>query len=386
MPGPAVRAEAIQTEWSEVLERLRRPDTGYWDDGTPVVYEGVAAQIVATGPDRFQQVRDQAEALLGDSDARMYGGFAFDEERGGAPWDAWPAAHFILPATEYRRQGDEVVRIDNDVDGWDAAPPPAPAPVPPTTVTDMKGWSDAVARALGAIHDGDATKIVLARCRRAPQADCVDMLHRLRAAEPGTTSFLMRRGPDAFYGATPETLVEVGDRVRTHALAGTAPVGADWLIDSNKDLLEHELVVTYLRGQLERKGALDVRQGRRGLRRLRHVQHLETPLEASIPDCHILDLAEALHPTPAVCGLPPGYSRRLLRALEPFPRGWYTGAVGWFDGHGRGRLDVALRSALATPEATWLFAGAGIVSGSRAEDEWDETTHKLQTFEELLSP
>ena len=361
---------------------LAESDTGFWDAGEVRVWQGCAVELIAHGPTRFEDIRRQADAL-GLDDARFYGGFAFHGGPAVEPWRGFPAARFVLPerevvwrdgvATETTHEASPVGPEHQD----EAAGPTRPD-------TDKPRWHRAVEAALDAIDQGDATKVVLSRCQRGPPTDPVRALERLSTLEPVTTRFLMRGGGAAFFGATPETLVRLDDRVRTHALAGTAPAGDASLMHSSKDLLEHELVVTYLRGRLESAGVTDMQQGRRRLRRMRHVQHLETPLEGDAPGRHVLDLVAALHPTPAVCGLPPRRSQELIRSLEGYPRGWYSGAVGWFDARGRGEFAVALRSALATAEATWLFAGAGIVPGSDPAAEWDETARKLLTLEELL--
>ncbi len=62
------------------------------------------------------------------------------------------------------------------------------------------------------------------------------------------------------------------------------------------------------------------------------------------------------------------------------PRGWYAGPVGWVDGAGSGELWVALRSGLFAGRRAWLYAGAGIVRGSRADAEYDETAIKLDAL------
>ena len=65
-----------------------------------------------------------------------------------------------------------------------------------------------------------------------------------------------------------------------------------------------------------------------------------------------------------------------MQAHEPTPRGWYAGAIGWFDAAGDGSFAVALRSALVRGNQAWLFAGAGIVAGSVAARERAEVELK----------
>ena len=119
--------------------------------------------------------------------------------------------------------------------------------------------------------------------------------------------------------------------------------------------------------------------------RLRHVEHTETRIEAELSSHGLLDIAAALHPTPATCGVPRDAAMRLLRTVEPAPRGWYGGGVGWMDADGEGHITVALRCALVTAQATEAWVGAGIVAGSDEELEWQETQAKLRGLAEAVA-
>jgi menaquinone-specific isochorismate synthase len=172
-----------------------------------------------------------------------------------------------------------------------------------------------------------------------------------------------------------------GRTVQTEALAGSIGRGEtteedEWLAsqlrDSEKDVHEHDLVTETIRDQLAPLAA-DIRTGSRVVRRLATVQHLRTPIRATLADDeHVLRLVEALHPTPAVGGLPPTAALRTIRETEAFDRGWYAAPVGWFDAEGDGAFAVAIRSALARERTATLFAGAGIVADSDPDSEWDE--------------
>jgi len=98
----------------------------------------------------------------------------------------------------------------------------------------------------------------------------------------------------------------------------------------------------------------------------------------------LLDLAAALHPTPAVCGVPREAALRELALCEPFDRGWYAGALGWVDGAGEGDLVVGLRSALLRDGSAWAFAGCGIVAASDPDAELVESELKLRPVLEAL--
>ena len=150
---------------------------------------------------------------------------------------------------------------------------------------------------------------------------------------------------------------------------------------ASREVLRHHLethVADAIREQLE-PFASSVGTGDRSVRRLATVQHLRTPISAELAgDEHVLSLVEALHPTPAVGGLPPDAALETIRETETFDRGWYAAPVGWFDASGNGTFAVAIRSALARGDAATVFAGAGIVADSDPDREWDEVQLKYR--------
>ncbi|MFW5977669.1 MAG: chorismate-binding protein, partial [Halohasta sp.] len=140
----------------------------------------------------------------------------------------------------------------------------------------------------------------------------------------------------------------------------------------------HALVAETIRDQLA-PFAASVSTGERQIKRLATVQHIHTPITAELAaDTHVLSLVEALHPTPAVGGLPPEAALETIRETEPFDRGWYAAPIGWIDAAGNGTFAVGLRSAVATRRRATLFAGVGIVGDSDPDREWDEVELKFR--------
>jgi len=94
-----------------------------------------------------------------------------------------------------------------------------------------------------------------------------------------------------------------------------------------------------------------------------------------------LDLALALHPTPAVGGVPARAAAELIREIEG-DRGFYAGAVGWCDQRGDGRWVVSIRGAVLSADrrTAVAHAGGGIVAESDPDAEVDETTTKFTTI------
>jgi isochorismate synthase len=250
-------------------------------------------------------------------------------------------------------------------------------------------WNALVARALAAIRSGALDKVVLARAIDVESEAPLDpeaLLAALELRYPSCRAFLVRGDSSAFLGATPEILCRVdGDRLQADALAGSAaPNEAEKLASSAKDLREHRGVVEHIARALEEvadhvEWPLEPR-----IRALANVAHLYTPVVARLGRGRgVADVAAALHPTPAVGGVPSAAALRFLAEHEGLDRGLYAGLVGWV-GDGRAELAVALRSALVRGRRARLFVGSGIVEGSSPEAEWEETEMKARALLDAL--
>jgi isochorismate synthase EntC len=150
---------------------------------------------------------------------------------------------------------------------------------------------------------------------------------------------------------------------------------------SAKDTAEHALTASHVRRALE-PFAGDVRAQPPEIVRFTNIQHLATTVHATLTEPHatLLDLAAALHPTPAINGEPADRASRLIKELEGMERGWYAGAVGWLDGRGDGELAIAIRCGLLSLDTVRLFAGNGIMPDSDPATELDETETKLRAL------
>ena len=95
-------------------------------------------------------------------------------------------------------------------------------------------------------------------------------------------------------------------------------------------------------------------------------------------------LCRELHPTPAVGGCPTDTAVQRIRDWEGFDRGWYAAPFGVI-GRDVVELAVAIRSACVKEKRLSLFSGAGIVSGSTPDQEWDEIENKIVDFIRILT-
>jgi menaquinone-specific isochorismate synthase len=406
-------------------------------DGDGFVGHGVAHRMdPGTGPERFRRARELATAALaatttshlptaagtvahetdvptpGPVDgAIVVGSFTFDEEDEGsllivpsalthhhggmtrhitiAPQVApSPSAERTAPAVTAPAAASPAAASAGAAEPRDRRPRFAGA-----TVTD-EAWLEAVQRVLDAIAAGEAEKVVLARDQhlwaRAP-FDLVEVVARLAERFPSCFTFLV----DGLVGASPELLLQrrrqeltslvlAGTAARSADTAEDARLGAD-LLASTKDREEHALALQSVHEVLTPLcSRIDI-PAEPMLLRLANVQHLATPISATLAGPHhVLDLVGLLHPTAAVGGTPRARAIELIRANEGLGRRRYAGPVGWCDASGDGEWAIALRCAEIRGDRARLFAGAGLVAGSTPVDELRETWLKLGAMRGVL--
>jgi isochorismate synthase len=313
---------------------------------------------------------------------------------GALPFDVKQPAALLVP---------DAVRRTDALPHWPTGPLPAVRIA--ATVPAPAEYRARISRARDqlAAPGNSLRKVVLARALRltadAP-LDARAILRRLVNADPSGYGYLVdlsAAGADyagaALVGASPELLVaRSGDRVECQPFAGSAPRAADPEIDaangaalagSAKDRHEHQLVIDTMRAALAPLCDELTIAPEPQLSRTAAVWHLCTPISGRLRDTSTtaIDLALALHPTPAVGGVPTEAASELIAELEG-DRGFYAGATGWCNAGGDGLWVVSIRCAqLSADRRTALArAGGGIVAESDPDDEVEETTTKFATI------
>lgn len=241
-------------------------------------------------------------------------------------------------------------------------------------------------------------KIVLAQktsIKFASKVNPLAVFKKLTQQAPGSFHYYFQPQDDcAFFGASPERLFKrQGLDIESEALAGTKPRGKTAaedayfekiLRDSPKDAREHEIVVEAIKGVFKKLCVSFQADTKPSVAKASSAHHLITYfrgiLKEAIDDARILT---GLHPTPAVGGMPRTRVLKAIAKLEPFERGWYAGPIGYI---GSDSVDfaVALRCALMRGSYVNLYAGAGIVEGSTADEEWQEIEQKKSIFLNLF--
>ena len=380
---------------------------------------GAAFTLEAQGSERCRSIQAQAHEVWSQLDTsrcdaaaprpRFFGGLAFQPgqaERG--LWRGFGDARFILPELSYLKNSAGawlclVVRGGGwSKDSFRARLEPrltralqalfssTPAREAARELAREECSEPEFARLVSAaqaeIEAGRAQKIVVAR--RVSLSLDRELLPevvqgRLRDDAPESTRFAFRVGSATFLGATPEQLLQKrGTELRTEAVAGSISAddatAAKHLLESDKDIREHEFVVSEILRLLGPLSSELSPAPRREVHRLRTVLHLRTPIQGKLRESsHVLELVGRLHPTPAVGGVPTLAAIDFITQHEPDQRGWYSGPFGWFDESGDGRFVVALRCGVVSGKYAELYAGAGVVADSNAASEFAETRWKL---------
>lgn len=294
----------------------------------------------------------------------------------------------------------------------DPEPPPSVLPrgtaTPPAWHAEMPAdeYRAAVVEAVRRVRAGDVGKVVLARSLAGaapPHHGLVRALIALRRRDPHAHLFAMPLPPTdtlphgVIAGASPELLVRRrGTAVLSRPLAGSAPRSPDPAVDaaaatrlraSAKENAEHRFVVEAVADTLAPHCVeLDVDRSP-SLDATATVWHLASTVRGRLRDrdTTAIDLAAALHPTPAVGGTPRAAALRAIADIETVPRGFYAGCAGWVDRQGDGDWVVTLRCIEVRGATARLFAGGGIVAGSDPDEELAETDAKFATMLEALS-
>ncbi len=369
--------------------------------GTGFAGRGVAARV-RVAPGRLASAAADVRQLLSAIEAD---GSHPPLAVGALPFSTSIEGQLIVPELLVRRERDGTTSLT--ITGSDPRPEPGadwarwvgeplhmtddarPTEYVVRSVTDVRRWRELVAAAARDVAAGRLGKVVLARevaveaNRTIPVAD---VIRRLGLAYP----FCMVFAADGFVGASPELLVaRQGERVWSQPLAGTAPRhgtpgsdldGGSSLMSSAKERQEHRLVVDAVGRALARFcHVLEVPEVP-SVVPIGTVAHLGSAIEGRLaePLPSAMDLASALHPTPAVAGTPTESALAHIADVESVDRGRYAGPVGWVDAADDGEWAVAIRSAELVGSTARLLAGAGIVAESVADAELAETELKLQ--------
>lgn len=182
-----------------------------------------------------------------------------------------------------------------------------------------------------------------------------------------------------FLGATPELVYQKkGNMLEVEAVAGTA-ISPGLL--QEKELKEHEVVVEFLKKRLQflTESKIDFKpvEKIKSANVYHFVQKMGIKLKEGIKD---KDILEAIYPSPAITdysGEKNAYQSSQFREL-------YSGISMLLDIDMK-KVILNIRCMDLQGKVVKIYAGAGIVQGSVATREWNETQKKIAPFMSVLN-
>ncbi|MGB0934134.1 MAG: chorismate-binding protein [Lishizhenia sp.] len=183
-------------------------------------------------------------------------------------------------------------------------------------------------------------------------------------------------------GATPETLLSFEkDRFSTMSLAGTKR--DDSVAWTEKEIEEQQLVTDFIQEELTNLQVKDLNVSETFTTYTGSVFHLKTDISFQSSLIGWTNIANVLHPTPAVCGIPTKKAYAHILASEKHNRDFYAGIIG-FKENKQLHTFVNLRCMQVHQNNVSLYVGGGITSKSIPEDEFLETENKANTLLNVL--
>ena len=268
---------------------------------------------------------------------------------------------------------------------------PSYSPIRFTPQIPKERFLEMVARAREYIAAGDIYQVCLSHpfVARSDHAEAWAFFERLRRLSPSPFSAYLNFGDLQIASSSPECFLRMsGRRIATRPIKGTRPrkpgtpgdqLSANELITSPKEIAELVMITDLERNDLGRVceyGSVTVPDLLR-LETFEQVFHLVSTVRGELREnvSHVQAL-RACFPGGSISGAPKKRALEIIRELEPFPRGIYTGAIGYFGYNGESQFSIAIRTAVFEKDRASFHVGAGIVADSVPENEWMETLDK----------
>jgi len=249
-----------------------------------------------------------------------------------------------------------------------------------------------VTKAREYIHAGDIIQVVLSqRFEKENNLDPIDLYRALRYINPSPYLFYLKMDDLILIGSSPEVMVRLEEGiVELRPIAGTRKRGrneqedrflADELLNDPKEKAEHIMLVDLGRndlGRIARIGSVQVTQ-LMVVERYSHVMHLVSNIQGQLaPGNDCFDVLKATFPAGTLSGAPKVRAMEIIDELEETGRGPYGGAVGYFSYTGNMDLCITIRTMMVKGGTLSVQTGAGIVSDSQAQAEYEETINKAE--------
>ncbi len=269
----------------------------------------------------------------------------------------------------------------------------------PVATISREEFSGMVKRAQEYISAGDIFQVVLSLAFEGETDLHPYQVYRaLRHLNPSPYLCYLDFGKYQIIGSSPEALIKLDDdgELTIRPIAGTRPRGADKAHDlaleeelkaDAKELAEHNMLVDLARNDIGRVSEIgsvrvpDLRQ----VERYSHVMHLCSTVTGQLAKEYTpLQAFMKAFPAGTVSGAPKIRAMQIIAELEPNPRGFYAGSVGYFTRDGQFDQAITIRTIIINDGKYSAQAGAGIVADSNSDSEYDEITNKAAALLKAL--
>ena len=263
-----------------------------------------------------------------------------------------------------------------------------------TSSFSREDYQKAVLQIKDYIAAGDCMQVVISQRMSVPfTAAPIDLYRALRCFNPTPYMYFFNFAEFHVVGSSPEVLVRVEDGLVTvRPIAGTRPRGATEaqdialeheLLADKKELAEHLMLIDLGRndvGRVAETGSVKVTE-KMIIERYSNVMHIVSNVTGQLrEDLNSMDALRAILPAGTLSGAPKVRAMEIIDQLEPIKRGVYGGAVGYWAWNGNMDTAIAIRTAVIKNGQLHVQAGAGIVSDSQPELEWEETLNKRRAM------
>lgn len=251
-------------------------------------------------------------------------------------------------------------------------------------------FEENIVKAKEYIFSGDIFQVVLSkRYEFKFNGSLIPFYKTLRRINPSPYMYFLKMGSRQIVGSSPEMLMRVENGVvETFPIAGTRPrfedaskneILAQELLTDPKERAEHVMLVDLARndiGKVSEFGTVRVAEFMK-VYQYSHVQHMVSRVTGKLKsDCDCYEALKAVFPAGTVSGAPKVRAMEIIEKSEPFRRGPYTGALGYFSYNGNADFAITIRTLVTKEDKGYIQAGAGIVADSDPEREWYETENK----------
>lgn len=214
---------------------------------------------------------------------------------------------------------------------------------------------------------------------------------KLKKAQPTKYGAVINTGEEVVLSLSPELFFRVqGNRIISRPMKGTVSRGVTveedainrrWLENSEKIKAENLMIVDLLRNDL---GRIADKVGVTSLfeiEKYKTLYQMTSTIEAKLSNnVAVKDVFTSLFPCGSVTGAPKIKTMRIIKELEVWPRGVYTGAIGYISPQREMCFNIAIRTVYLKSGEGEIGVGGGIVYDSIDKTEYEEAVLKAKFF------